>query len=219
VRFRLLISILLVSIPMLSAPSASAQARHGDGSSAVLRESVGTTPPARAGEQEPAVPGVRALRIGTEVLGGWAGLLGLGYAGWRVGYAADGEENSFPFRYGAVGGAFAGALLGAPLGVWGAGHAVDGNGHLLWTALGSTAGMAGAWLFTMAGADLESTPVLAALTSLPVAGAIIAFELSSDPSRARAAERDGPDRDAGLHLAPSLVVSSDLAAAGMIGRF
>jgi hypothetical protein len=87
----------------------------------------------------------------------------------------------------ALGGVF-GYAVGMPLGAWTTGYLLDGNGNIWLTALGAFAGIAaGASFFDFTGIDIDPFVGFAVVTALGAAGAGIAYELTSAPSR-RAAE-------------------------------
>ncbi len=137
-------------------------------------------------DEEPAT-GARALRISVELALGTAGLFGGGLAGLEIGAAACDETASdtewFPCLGAAVVGGGIGALTVTPLAIWLGGSALDGNGGLGWTFLGTSAGFL-AWTGFVAAAQGEDVAWLGLL--LPLAGGVLGFELSSDSSASAA---------------------------------
>jgi len=123
----------------------------------------------------------RAGRVAAEVGGGIAGFFLPGFVGAYLVCLGGCSDVG-------IGVAVTAALLGLPTGVWLAGNAVDGNGGWGWTLIGSLAGwvFAGGILAAGAGSDSAIPAVIAGM--FPVAGAVVGYELSSDPS-AEAAER------------------------------
>ena len=107
------------------------------------------------------------------------------YAGLNIDLAG-GREAGAGFK---VGTAF-GTTLGVMSGVWLGGYAMGGDGSLGWTLLASALG-AGVSTGLLAIDDKPGT--LAAAAAVPVASAIVAYELSSHLRRAKpSAEKPAP---------------------------
>ena len=132
--------------------------------------------------------GSRAGRISAELALGAAGMLGGGLAGFAIGSAtcnaSASDSDWFPCLGPMVVGGGIGAMAGTPLAIWLGGTALDGNGGLGWTLLGSSAGFL-AWGAIAAAAEGDMGAWLG--LALPLAGGVLGFELTSDPS-ARAAD-------------------------------
>jgi hypothetical protein len=102
------------------------------------------------------------------------------------------------------------ALFGMPAGVTLAGHLLGGNGGYGW----SLAGLLGGALLALPLAALTQRAAAFQGTIavvLPLAGAVLGYEVSSDD--ARPAQTQGP------RLFPQALVLSDGALAGVAGRF
>jgi hypothetical protein len=130
-----------------------------------------TTPPAR-----------RVARVGLELAlgvasGATSGLVAA-YAGLNVDLLS-GREAGVGFGLGGA----AGVALAVGPGVWLAGHAMGGDGSLGWTLLAGALGT-GASAALLAVNDKPAMLVVAA--TVPVAGAILGYELSSESRRAPA---------------------------------
>jgi hypothetical protein len=122
-----------------------------------------------------------AKRISLEGLGGLGGMAGGYLVGGFGGAIVGAVINPDPFSVflGAVIGAGTGGLLGTPLGIWGAGNAVDGRGNY-WTTLGGTTlGFIGAAALSAAVQDTAPGVGTIGSIALPITGGIIAYELSN----------------------------------------
>jgi hypothetical protein len=127
-------------------------------------------------EDEP--PG-RGVRIATGLLFG-AGLGAAGaLIGGLIGSAANHPEFASPFGSTWVGAA-AGFAVGAPIGVMLSGQLFDGDGSLWATLLGEALGAGVSVLIGLSGGGQESIPLFALL---PLAGAVLGYELTSPSSR------------------------------------
>jgi hypothetical protein len=150
-------------------------------------------------------PWFRAARIGVEaVLGG-----GVGAVGELVGAYAGLNIDLLNGREGGVGtslGAALGAVLTVAPAVWLGGRVMGGDGSFGWTLLGGTAGTALA-AGIIAIKNTTATWVIAAL--MPVAGAILGYELSSHRKRPPA------QASTGVTIVPSLGPNS----IGIVGVF
>ncbi len=157
---------------------------------------LGAAPPQRASQGA-------SSRVGYEILGGFAGLVGGSVAVVAAGCSLSPQE--CPFDRGDSGTyvlyAAAAAMLALPGGVTVAGHLAGGDGGFGWSLLGTTAGLAvgipSAALVLSVRRSGTAGAVGAGLlvTLLPIAGAILGYELSttSQPSpRTRSAARVTP---------------------------
>jgi len=146
--------------------------------------------------------GSRALRISAELALGAAGMFGGGLAGLAIGAAACDTNASdtewFPCLGPMVVGGGIGAMTGTPLAIWLGGTALDGNGGVGWTLLGSTAGFL-AWAAVAAAAEGEAGAWVG--LALPLIGSVLGFELTSDAS-ASAAETARTRTHVSASLAP-----------------
>ena len=162
----------------------------------------------REARPQPAAPGTSA-RVGFEILGSFAGLLGGSIAVVAAGCTLSPQE--CPFDRGDSGDyvlfAAAAAVLALPGGVTIAGHLAGGDGGFGWSMLGTTAGLAvgipSAALVLSVRRSGTAGAIGAGLlvTVLPIAGAILGYELSttSRPShRARSSARITPLLDVRL---------------------
>ncbi len=134
-----------------------------------------------------------SARVGFEILGSFAGLLGGSVAVVAAGCTLSPQE--CPFDRGDSGDyvlfAAAAAVLALPGGVTIAGHLAGGDGGFGWSLLGTTAGLAvgipSAALVLSVRRSGAAGAIGAGLlvTVLPIAGAILGYELSttSRPSR------------------------------------
>ena len=160
---------------------------------------------------QPAAPSASA-RVGYEILGGFAGLLGGSIAVVAAGCPLSPQE--CPFDRGDSGDyvlfAAAAAVLALPGGVTVAGHLAGGDGGFGWSMLGTTAGLAvgipsaALVLSVRRSGTAGAIGAGALLTLLPIAGAILGYELSTTARRSRNTAR----------LTPLLDVRLDGAIAG-----
>ncbi len=132
----------------------------------------------------------RTDRVLIETGGGAAAGLVLGVAGLYVGFLGGAVSLSDSraragtdgFLQAGLYGGIVGASIGIPLGVYLVGNNFRGNGGLGWTYLCSVAGGAAAFGLAVAAQDGNvpvGVPILAGLV-LPLAGAVVGYELSSD---------------------------------------
>ncbi len=151
-------------------------------------------------------------RVGYEILGGFAGLIGGSIAVVAAGCTLSPQE--CPFDRGDSGDyvlfAAAAAVLALPGGVTVAGHLAGGDGGFGWSMLGTTAGLAvgipsaALVLSVRRSGTAGAIGAGALLTLLPIAGAILGYELSTTARRSRNTAR----------LTPLLDVRLDGAIAG-----
>lgn len=121
-----------------------------------------------------------AVELGGGVVGGAAGAFSLGVLSAGVCALTDAGARSFGCLIPAVAGAYLGGAVGIPLGVWGFGNLMDGDGGLGWTMLGSLSGTAIA-ATTLVLTDIEQGSPLwwTLLIGLPLTGAVLGYELSA----------------------------------------
>lgn len=127
-----------------------------------------------------------AVELGGGVVGGAAGAFTLGLVSAGVCALVGEGDRSFGCLVPAVAGGYVGGALGVPLGVWGAGNLMEGDGGLGWTTLGSLSGTAVA-ATTLIVSDIEQGSPLwwTLIIALPVTGAIVGYELSSSEQAPR----------------------------------
>jgi hypothetical protein len=148
--------------------------------------------------------------FGGVVLGGLAG----GFAGLLVG-PGESDVNLMPLIGAATGAAILGTV-GLSLGVWGAGLAMDGNGGIGWTFLGSSAGVATAMLGTFA--SNNGVVATALFATLPLAGALLGYELSSSDSR-RDTEAREHERHTQTMARAQIAPTFSGTSLGLVGTF
>jgi len=163
--------------------------------------------PAREFEVEGDVPS-RLPRIGVMILVAGAVVTGAGLAFFEAGCALVGGRTSWGYAdqgcsLAGLGIATLGVLALAPLSVAATGWLMDGNGGYGWTLLGTViGGLLGqvlAYAISTTGAiEGQVVPMLA----LPALGAVFAYELSSDPSRAQVVKEVGGGIDWRTSLGP-----------------
>jgi hypothetical protein len=104
--------------------------------------------------------------------------------------------------------------LGAASGVYLAGALMNARGRYLPTLLGGLAG-AGVPLAVsgITGADVESAPILISFLALPVAGAILGYELSNPLSRQQ------PVSASSTAVLPTVALAPGGGSLGLAGRF
>ena len=198
------------SPPPLGAPTAP-DATEG----AVTTTDAGATAATTVRERKPFPRGLRAIAeagggFGVGIVG--AGIfgaigLGLGLMTAREGFAALGTR---------VIGGVVGYAAGIGVGVTAVGYALDGNGKVWAVILGELAGIAGGVAIAAASASLapngDGTIIVLSLATLPIVGAVLGFELTSDPSRRAAKEAStasvvpffAPTHDGALAVGPAL---------------
>ncbi len=169
-------------------------------------------------EEDEATPSHgRGLRIAMEAGTGLMTSLTLGLGGGVASMAICEEfkldnHGLFPCLGALIYGTFGGIALGLPLGVWGGGEVLDGNGSLLATLAGSVAGL----LVSVGLASLlhdwnDGTVVLLSLGPALV-GPIVGYELTQR-------ERPVPKVSSRSRLQPTLAFSSRGAVLGLGGCF
>lgn len=146
---------------------------------------------------------IRVARVATEVVLGFGLGAALGIAGAYGGLNVDllsGREAGV----GLLLGTSLGVFLGVAPGVWLAGRAMGGDGSFGWTALAAALGT-GAAAGILAIDDKPGTLAFAA--TIPIASAIIGYELSSHLRRARARDKargtEVAARPPGISLLPT----------------
>lgn len=173
---------------------------------------------AQSAPPEATRPMPTALRVGVESGAGLLGgaILG-GAAAWTL-YSALGSSqtgNEDSRRTAAQVGAAVGMSVGAPIGVSLAGQLLNRRGSFIISWLSSVAGLGvgyGIYGLARSGSDSSLAKGTYALTLLlPVAGAVIGYELSSPSDADRHAESG--------EILPALALSPRGAALGVIGRF
>ena len=151
---------------------------------------------AQASQEAQAESDGRILRIVMEpvmaIAVGWAvGVIGL-VVGMNVGGCFDDSGTTGSCIIGAVTGLYTGLLVGIPLGVIWAGSWYGGMGSYGSAFLGTLAGTGVAVLLA---ALIQDTGTAAGLSLLPIAGAVVGYELSSSSN--------GHAATAGLAFAPT----------------
>ena len=171
--------------------------------------------PAPAAATEPVPP---LLRVGAEAGGGIVGGLILGGASAWVVYGTlntQGDEASR--RSAAQVAAAVGVSVGAPIGVSLTGKLLGRQGSFIISWLSSVAGLGvgyGLYGLIRSGSDSSAAKATYALTLLlPVAGAVIGYELSSSEETAPVASSAIPG------LLPAVAVGPGGATFALVGRF
>lgn len=173
----------------------------------------------------PFTPQNRTERVLIELGGGAGAGLVLGVAGLYLGFLAGtaaladrrgSSSVSGFFVAGAYGGVL-GASLGIPLGVYLVGNNYHGNGGLGWTYLCSAVGGAAAFGLAYAAESGDigvGIPIVAGLF-LPLTGAVLGYELSSDADE-RSTRTPAP---AAPTVAPVVTATAGLGLVGVAGSF
>jgi hypothetical protein len=134
---------------------------------------------------EPASAAWRVTRVGVELIGGALlaapAVISGAVLGTTIDHAAGHEASAGLAAFTALG-----AALGSAPGVWVAGYLMRGNGSFWWTLAGSTLGTA---ISAVLLAIKNDVAMLAVSAVLPVAGAVIGYELSSSGLRPAPASR------------------------------
>lgn len=136
----------------------------------------------------------RGVRGVAEAGVGLATAVSTGFAGALIG-GVIGLASNDPFA--AIGGAaiggLAGLVIGLPLGVVITGNAMDGNGKIWATIAGEVTGILIGGLITAAYSanNFDGTVPVFVMATFPTVGAVLGYELSSDPSARRAKEQTG----------------------------
>lgn len=150
----------------------------------------------------------RSLRVLAGVGGGTVAAVGLGAVGALGGLGLCTQTDVDPecFRAPFLG-AFVGALAGYPLGVWGMGEALGGDGRLWATMLGAGLGFAAGMPIALSEPQAGVLPL-----ALTVLGAHIGYEVSqrTEPS---------PPKFEHARFQPVLSVSDRGGLIGLSGRF
>ena len=171
--------------------------------------------PAPAAATQPIAP---LVRIGAETGGGIVGgaLIG-GAAGWIISATLDTQEGGTGSNSAAQVGAALGVSVGAPIGVSLTGKLLGRQGSFIISWLSSVAGLGvgyGIYGLVRAGSDSSAAKATYALCLLlPVAGAVIGYELSSS-------EQPAPVSAAALPaLLPAVAIGPGGGAFALVGRF
>ncbi|MDC0709937.1 hypothetical protein POL68_15795 [Stigmatella sp. ncwal1] len=195
--------------PLVSAPKEAEEPRP----SAVLF-------PHRLEPAQPQGPGLIASRLMLELLAGAAGGVGIGAVSFLVGAsvisgACNGDSLDCFVPLFMMGGA--GALIGVPLGVYGAGKLMKGRGQFWPTLIGTVAG-AGLGLVS-ALASQDGTAFILGLSAGPVLGALAGYEISHwVPRFPTSPSRGLPGR--GVSMLPALLATPGGGLlGGLSGRF
>lgn len=148
--------------------------------------------------------------IGEAAGGALAGALGGGALG-ALGFAVNtATESTVPWA--AAGGVLVGWTLAVPAGVTLAGRGLGGDGAYWASLVGSAAGaVVGGGLYLAASDGGEGALGVALALGLPVAGAIVGYELSATRVDAQGRPR--------ASVAPSFVAGREGAALGVAGTF
>ncbi len=158
-----------------------------------------------------ASPPSRYTRVRWEVGLGYAGGAAVGLTGLLTGCLIDATASNRGCQTVALVGGIGGAMLGMSLGVWAGGYLRDGDGWLLAVLGGELAGALTAGLLALA-VRSQAVSDLAVLT-LPLAGAIAGYELTSCEGRSL--------HDPKPTLAPAIAPTADGKGAwlGLTGRY
>lgn len=156
----------------------------------------------------------RFPRITTELVLGGVSAVGMAYGGYQLGCALSTEPpiGSVCGQYGAYG-AVAGFALGIPIGVMLGGALLDGDGALLSTVFGTGLGMATALGISFALRDSPGVNPLPLLL-IPMAFAVIGYELTSHDSRA-AAQAEARGKRLAFRIAPMAAFTPGGASLGL----
>ena len=171
--------------------------------------------PAPAAATQPIAP---LVRIGAETGGGIVGgaLLG-GTAGWIVSATLNTQEGGTPSNSPAQVAAALGMSVGAPIGVSLTGKLLGRQGSFIISWLSSVAGLGvgyGIYGLVRAGSDSSAAKATYALCLLlPVAGAVIGYELSSSDHPAPAPSAARPA------VLPAVSIVPGGGAFALVGRF
>ena len=178
------------------------------------------SPTARGESAPPAAtePVPPLLRVGAESGGGIIGGLILGGASaWVIYGTLNTQGDDASRRSAAQVGAAIGVSVGAPIGVSLTGKFLGRQGSFIISWLSSVAGLGvgyGIYGLIRSGSDSSAAKATYALTLLlPVAGAVIGYELSSSDQPVPAAAASSPP------LLPAVAVGPGGASFGLVGRF
>jgi hypothetical protein len=170
--------------------------------------------PAPAAATEPIPP---LLRVGAETGGGIVGGLILGGASaWVIYGTLNTQGDDAARRSAAQVGAAVGVSVGAPIGVSLTGKLLGRQGSFIISWLSSLAGLGvgyGIYGLIRSGSDSSAAKATYALTLLlPIAGAVIGYELSSS-------DQPPPPAASVPSLLPAVAVGPGGASFGLVGRF
>lgn len=171
--------------------------------------------PAPAPATQPIAP---LVRIGAETGGGIVGgaLIG-GTAAWVISATLNTQESGSTSNSAAQVGAAVGVSVGAPIGVSLTGKLLGRQGSFIISWLSSLAGLGvgyGIYGLVRAGSDSSAAKATYALCLLlPVAGAVIGYELTSSEQPAPAATSAGP------MVLPAVSIGPGGGAFALVGRF
>jgi hypothetical protein len=170
--------------------------------------------PAPAAATEPIPP---LLRIGAETGGGIVGGLILGGASaWVIYGTLNTQGDDAARRSAAQVGAAVGVSVGGPIGVSLTGKLLGRQGSFIISWLSSLAGLGvgyGIYGLIRSGSDSSAAKATYALTLLlPIAGAVIGYELSSS-------DQTTPPAASVPSLLPAVAVGPGGASFGLVGRF
>jgi hypothetical protein len=189
-------------------------------SSAVAQPFPTQEPPAAAPAPPPDAPAraftplIRIPRITAELVVGGASALGVAYGGYQLGCALSGDP--YGASCGATGtlGALSGFALGIPIGVMLGGSLLDGDGAITSTALGTllgvAAGLGGLYYIQVLAPEANPLP----LALLPLAFAVVGYELSSHDSRT-ATQAEARGKHFSLRITPTAAFTHHGAAFGV----
>jgi hypothetical protein len=162
-----------------------------------------------------------ALRVGAETGGGIVGglLLG-GTSAWVIYATLNTQGDDAARRSAAQVGAAVGVSVGAPIGVSLTGKLLGRQGSFIISWLSSVAGLGvgyGIYGLIRSGSDSSAAKATYALTLLlPIAGAVIGYELTSSDQPAPAASTPS---SAVPGLLPAVAVGPGGASFALVGRF
>ena len=175
---------------------------------------------ARAEQAPPAAtePLPPALRVGAEAGGGIVGGLILGGASaWVIYGTLNTQGDDASRRSAAQVGAAVGVSVGAPIGVSLTGKLLGRQGSFIISWLSSVAGLGvgyGIYGLIRAGSDSSAAKATYALTLLlPIAGAVIGYELSASDQPASPSASSVPG------VVPSIALGPGGASFALVGRF
>jgi len=157
------------------------------------------------------------LRVGAETGGGIVGGLILGGASaWVIYSTLNTQGDDASRRSAAQVGAAVGVSVGAPIGVSLTGKFLGRQGSFIISWLSSVAGLGvgyGIYGLIRSGSDSSAAKATYALTLLlPVAGAVIGYELSSS-------DQPVPTAASAPSLMPAVAMAPGGASFGLVGRF
>jgi len=154
----------------------------------------------------------RLPRITAELVFGGISGAGVAFGGYQLGCALS-DPNITSCGPSGTYGAIGGFALGVPIGVMLGGTLLDGDGAVLSTAFGTLLGVAGALgglYYLQFFPDFNPTPLIA----LPLAFAVVGYELSSHDSRT-AAQAEARGKHLSLRILPTAAFTRGGAAFGV----